>query len=213
LPESLALALRSRGIHRLYRHQAEVWNAAARGDNVVVVTPTASGKSLCYTLPVIASAMRERGKTLYLFPTKALAQDQVADLIELSRAGALGIRAATFDGDTPGDQRRAIRLNGDIVVSNHDMLHQGILPHHTMWAQFSENLKFIVIDEIHSYRGVFGSHLAKGSVRNSGSRVVDVARPRSLAVTRRRGAVSVQLAHPGACVPGLKSLLSNAPPA
>jgi len=160
LPESLAQALRSKGIHRLYSHQAHAWNAAARSDNIVVVTPTASGKSLCYTLPVIASAMRERSKALYLFPTKALAQDQVADLIELSKAGALGIRAATFDGDTPGDQRQAIRLNGDIVVSNPDMLHQGVLPHHTKWAQFFENLKFIVIDEIHSYRGVFGSHLA-----------------------------------------------------
>lgn len=160
LPAPLKVALRSKGISLLYSHQAEAWNAAARGDNVVVVTPTASGKSLCYTLPVVASAMRERGKALYLFPTKALAQDQVADLIELSKAGALGVRAATFDGDTPGDQRQAIRLNGDIVVSNPDMLHQGILPHHTKWAQFFENLKFVVIDEIHSYRGVFGSHLA-----------------------------------------------------
>ncbi len=160
LPEALELALRSKGIHRLYSHQAEAWSAAVHGDNIVVVTPTASGKSLCYTLPVVASAMRARGKALYLFPTKALAQDQVAELIELSKAGALGIRAATFDGDTPGDQRQAIRLNGDIVVSNPDMLHQGILPHHTKWAQFFENLKFIVIDEIHSYRGVFGSHLA-----------------------------------------------------
>lgn len=160
LPENLARALHARGIQRLYRHQAEAWDASARGENVVVVTPTASGKSLCYTLPVIAAAMREHAKALYLFPTKALAQDQVAELIELSKAGDLGVRAATFDGDTPGDQRRAIRLNGDVVVSNPDMLHQGILPHHTKWAQFFENLKFVVIDEIHSYRGVFGSHLA-----------------------------------------------------
>ena len=127
---------------------------------MVVVTPTASGKSLCYTLPVVASAMRERGKALYLFPTKALAQDQVAELLELSKAGDLGVRAATFDGDTPGDQRQAIRLAGDIVVSNPDMVHQGILPHHDKWAQFFENLRFVVIDEIHTYRGVFGSHLA-----------------------------------------------------
>ncbi|MGH8112731.1 MAG: DEAD/DEAH box helicase [Rhodanobacteraceae bacterium] len=160
LPEALARALRSRGIHRLYNHQAEAWQATARGEHLVVVTPTASGKSLCYTLPVVAGAMREHAKALYLFPTKALAQDQVAELIELSKAGDLGVRAATFDGDTPGDQRRAIRLSGEVVVSNPDMLHQGILPHHTKWAQFFENLKFVVIDEIHSYRGVFGSHLA-----------------------------------------------------
>lgn len=160
VPEALATALRARGVTRLYSHQADAWNAAQRGEDVVVVTPTASGKSLCYTLPVVAAAMRERSKALYLFPTKALAQDQVAELLELNAAGDLGLRAATFDGDTPGDQRRAIRLNGDIVVTNPDMLHQGILPHHTKWAQLFENLRYVVIDEIHTYRGVFGSHLA-----------------------------------------------------
>ncbi|MDO5506038.1 MAG: DEAD/DEAH box helicase [Pseudoxanthomonas suwonensis] len=160
LPDALCRALHARGITQLYSHQRAAWDAVERGEDVVVVTPTASGKSLCYTLPVVARAMRERGKALYLFPTKALAQDQVAELIELSKAGDLGIRAATFDGDTPGDQRQAIRLNGDIVVSNPDMLHQGILPHHTKWAQFFEQLQVVVIDEIHSYRGVFGSHLA-----------------------------------------------------
>lgn len=160
LPEKLGDALRARGRARLYSHQGQCWDAVNRGDDVVVVTPTASGKSLCYTLPVLASAMTGGGKALYLFPTKALAQDQVAELIELSKAGELGIRAATFDGDTPGDQRQAIRLSGDIVVTNPDMLHQGILPHHTKWAQLFENLKFVVIDEIHAYRGVFGSHLA-----------------------------------------------------
>ncbi len=160
LPEKLATALRARGRERLYSHQGQCWDAVARGEDVVVVTPTASGKTLCYTLPVVAAALTAGAKALYLFPTKALAQDQVAELIELSKAGELGIRAATFDGDTPGDQRQAIRLSGDIVVSNPDMLHQGILPHHTKWAQFFENLKFIVIDEIHAYRGVFGSHLA-----------------------------------------------------
>ncbi|TAM12159.1 MAG: DEAD/DEAH box helicase [Rhodanobacter sp.] len=160
LPPALTQALHARGIDRLYRHQREAWDVVVRGEHVVVVTPTASGKSLCYTLPVVAAAMRARRKALYLFPTKALAQDQVAELMELSKAGELGIRAATFDGDTPGDQRRAIRAAGDIVVSNPDMLHQGILPHHTKWASFFENLAFVVIDEIHSYRGVFGSHLA-----------------------------------------------------
>jgi len=160
LPQALAAALRARGLSQLYSHQAEAWEATQRGEDVVVVTPTASGKTLCYTLPVIAAALGRQSKALYLFPTKALAQDQVAELLELNKAGGLGIRAATFDGDTPGDQRQAIRLNGDIVVTNPDMLHQGILPHHTKWAQLFENLRYIVIDEIHTYRGVFGSHLA-----------------------------------------------------
>jgi len=165
LPPRLANALRARGLQRLYSHQAEAWAATQRGEDVVVVTPTASGKTLCYTLPVVASALRDGGqaqasKALYLFPTKALAQDQVAELLELTKAGDLGVRAATFDGDTPGDQRQAIRLNGDIVVTNPDMLHQGILPHHTKWAQLFERLRYVVIDEIHTYRGVFGSHLA-----------------------------------------------------
>lgn len=153
-------ALHSRGVEQLYAHQAEAWDAVQRGGHVVLATPTASGKSLCYTLPVLDAVIGRQAKALYLFPTKALAQDQVAELLELNRAGELGIRPATFDGDTPGDQRQAIRLNGDIVVSNPDMLHQGILPHHTKWAQFFEGLQYVVIDEIHSYRGVFGSHLA-----------------------------------------------------
>ena len=160
LPDALIAALRARGIDQLYAHQAEAWTAARRGEHLVVVTPTASGKTLCYTLPVVAAAMQRLAKALYLFPTKALAQDQVAELLELNRAGALGIKASTFDGDTPGDARQAIRLHGDIVVSNPDMLHQAILPHHTKWAQFFENLQFVVIDEIHTYRGVFGSHVA-----------------------------------------------------
>ncbi len=160
LSPQLREALRLRGISRLYSHQAEAWDAVQRGRHTVVVTPTASGKSLCYTLPVVDAAIRSRAKALYLFPTKALAQDQVAELLELNRAGNLGVRAYTFDGDTPGDARQAIRLHGDIVVSNPDMLHQGMLPHHTKWAQFFENLRYVVIDEIHSYRGVFGSHLA-----------------------------------------------------
>nr|WP_255682130.1 DEAD/DEAH box helicase [Luteimonas sp. BDR2-5] len=160
VPEALANALRARGIERLYSHQAQAWAATQAGRHVVVATPTASGKSLCYTLPVLSAAISSRSKALYLFPTKALAQDQVAELLELNNAGQLGLRAATFDGDTPGDARQAIRVNGDIVVSNPDMLHQAILPHHTKWAQFFENLRYVVIDEIHTYRGVFGSHVA-----------------------------------------------------
>ncbi|MEG3193078.1 DEAD/DEAH box helicase [Lysobacter sp. D1-1-M9] len=165
VPAALADALRARGVERLYSHQAEAWDAAQRGENIAIVTPTASGKSLCYTLPVVAAAMgasstkAPASKALFLFPTKALAQDQVAELLELNRAGGLGLKAFTFDGDTPGDARQAIRLHGDIVVSNPDMLHQAILPHHTKWAQFFENLRFVVIDEIHTYRGVFGSHV------------------------------------------------------
>lgn len=164
LPDELAPALRAalnaRGIDHLYSHQAQAWAAVQRGEHTVVATPTASGKSLCYTLPVVQAAITARAKALYLFPTKALAQDQVAELLELNRAGDLGLRAFTFDGDTPADARQAVRLHGDIVVSNPDMLHQGMLPHHTKWAQFFENLRYVVIDEIHSYRGVFGSHLA-----------------------------------------------------
>ncbi|QWT21448.1 DEAD/DEAH box helicase [Bacillus sp. NP157] len=160
LPPRLAAALTARGIDKLYSHQQEAWQAARAGRNVLVATPTASGKTLCYTLPVISSVLEAGAKALYLFPTKALAQDQVSELLELNRAGDLGVKAFTFDGDTPGDARQAIRLHGDVVVSNPDMLHQAILPHHTKWAQFFENLRYVVIDEIHTYRGVFGSHLA-----------------------------------------------------
>ena len=160
LPPALATALRRRGITQLYSHQARAWAASQAREHVAVVTPTASGKSLCYTLPVLAAALGQHAKALYLFPTKALAQDQVSELLELNQAGNLGVKAFTFDGDTPGDARQAIRLHGDVVVSNPDMLHQAILPHHTKWAQFFESLRYVVIDEVHTYRGVFGSHVA-----------------------------------------------------
>jgi DEAD/DEAH box helicase domain-containing protein len=160
LDKRLGHALHRRGIQQLYRHQRIAWDAVRQGNNIVVVTPTASGKTLCYNLPVLQAVMRDRAKALYLFPTKALSQDQVAEILELNKAGDLGVRAYTFDGDTPGDARKAVRVHGDIVVSNPDMLHQGILPHHTKWAQFFENLKYVVIDETHIYRGVFGSHMA-----------------------------------------------------
>lgn len=160
LDPRVASALRSHGIRELYSHQRQAWDAITAGRHTVVVTPTASGKTLCYNLPVLQAALHDRAKALYLFPTKALSQDQVAELMELNEAGDLGIRAFTFDGDTPGDARKAVRTKGDIVVSNPDMLHQGVLPHHTKWAQFFENLRFVVIDEMHSYRGVFGSHVA-----------------------------------------------------
>lgn len=160
LDARLRQALEARGIRRLYSHQMAAWDAVREGRHVVIVTPTASGKTLCYNLPVLHAALTQQAKALYLFPTKALSQDQVAEISELNAAGELGVRAYTFDGDTPGDARKAVRTRGDIVVSNPDMLHQGILPHHTKWAQFFENLRFVVIDEMHTYRGVFGSHVA-----------------------------------------------------
>lgn len=160
LDARLKKALLSRGISRLYSHQDTAWQTVRSGRHTVVVTPTASGKTLCYNLPVLQSALTARTKALYLFPTKALAQDQVAEILELNQAGGLDVRAYTFDGDTPGDARKAVRTRGDIVVTNPDMLHQGILPHHTKWAQFFENLQYVVIDEMHIYRGVFGSHMA-----------------------------------------------------
>lgn len=156
----LRQALLHKGIAQLYQHQAQAWECVHRGEQLVIVTPTASGKTLCYNLPVLDAVLHDRAKALYLFPTKALSQDQVAEINELNRLAGLGIRAYTFDGDTPGDARKAVRTRGDIVVSNPDMLHQGILPHHTKWAQFFESLRFVVIDEMHSYRGVFGSHMA-----------------------------------------------------
>jgi DEAD/DEAH box helicase domain-containing protein len=160
LDARLARALAGRSVEQLYTHQAAAWESVQSGRHTVIVTPTASGKTLCYNLPVLQAALRDRAKALYMFPTKALAQDQVAELTALNAAGQLGVRAFTFDGDTPGDARKAVRTRGDIVVSNPDMLHQGILPHHTKWAQFFESLRYVVIDEMHSYRGVFGSHVA-----------------------------------------------------
>ena len=160
LDARLTAALAGRGVERLYTHQAAAWESVQAGRHTVIVTPTASGKTLCYNLPVLQATLRDQAKALYMFPTKALAQDQVAELTALNKAGSLGVRAFTFDGDTPGDARKAVRTRGDIVVSNPDMLHQGILPHHTKWAQFFESLRYVVIDEMHSYRGVFGSHVA-----------------------------------------------------
>jgi len=161
LPAELVEILRARGIERLYSHQAKACELVHAGKNVVVVTPTASGKTLCYNLPIL-TALVENAETraLYLFPTKALAQDQ---LTELNRwTGKLGdaLRVFTYDGDTPQDARKGIRSRGNLVITNPDMLHAGILPHHTKWERLFENLRLVVIDELHSYRGVFGSHLA-----------------------------------------------------
>jgi len=152
--------LEKKGIRKLYSHQATALENVLLGKNVVVVTPTASGKTLCYNLPVLSEVLKKKGaKALYLFPTKALSQDQVAELYQLITLLGEDIKTYTFDGDTPQTARKAIRESGDIVVTNPDMLHQGILPHHTKWLRLFQNLKYVVIDEVHNYRGVFGSHL------------------------------------------------------
>jgi len=163
-PASLDLrigdALRARGIGELYSHQARAWDLIAKGQNVVVVTPTASGKTLCYNLPALQALVHQPdARILYLFPTKALAQDQLAELEELARQ-LPEMRMFTYDGDTPQDARRAVRARANLVLTNPDMLHSGILPHHTKWATLFQNLRYVVIDELHAYRGVFGSHLA-----------------------------------------------------
>ncbi|MGZ6266111.1 MAG: DEAD/DEAH box helicase [Candidatus Limnocylindrales bacterium] len=161
LNPNLVAGLATRGVERLYRHQAEAIEAVRKGEDVVVVTPTASGKSLCYLVPTLqALADDPTARALYLFPTKALGQDQVAELGELSRAAGLQINASTYDGDTPNPIRSAIRSAGQVVVTNPDMLHAAILPHHTKWFQLFEQLQIIVIDELHTYRGLFGSHVA-----------------------------------------------------
>jgi DEAD/DEAH box helicase domain-containing protein len=165
LPEGLdpvvAEALHARGIDRLYTHQAEAIAATLAGRNVVVVTPTASGKTLCYNVPVLQRLVeRPQARALYLFPTKALAQDQYAGLHALTESMGRDVRVYTFDGDTPMAARQAIRQAGQIVVTNPDMLHAGILPNHAKWLRLFENLETVVIDELHNYRGVFGSHVA-----------------------------------------------------
>ncbi len=157
----LAEAYRTKGVVQLYSHQAEAAEAIRRGKNVVIVTPTASGKTLCYNLPVLSSILENPdSRALYLFPTKALSQDQLEELQDLGRRTGDSWGVFTYDGDTPGDARRAIRQQGHVVITNPDMLHAGILPHHTRWTRLFENLRYIVIDELHTYRGVFGSHLA-----------------------------------------------------
>ena len=156
----LRAAYMAKGIRQLYTHQANAAEAVHAGKNVVVVTPTASGKTLCYNLPVLDSILANSDtRALYLFPTKALAQDQLAELYDLNQRLENRLGVFTYDGDTPSDARKAIREKGHIVLTNPDMLHTGILPHHTRWTRLFENLKYIVIDELHTYRGVFGSHL------------------------------------------------------
>ena len=161
--DRLRAALAAGGIARPYVHQAEAMAHALEGRHVVTITPTASGKTLCYNAPALSAILRDPAtRALYLFPTKALAQDQLAELLTLTGRleEHLSIGACTYDGDTPQDARRAVRGRAHLVLSNPDMLHSGILPHHPRWAKLFENLRFVVIDELHAYRGVFGSHLA-----------------------------------------------------
>ncbi|GKV67983.1 putative ATP-dependent helicase YprA [Sporosarcina sp. NCCP-2716] len=161
LHPSLEKALAVKGIGRLYSHQRTAFDLASAGSSFTAVTPTASGKSLCYHLPVLQSVLDDpASRALYLFPTKALAQDQLADLHELIEASGETVLSYTYDGDTAPGLRTKVRKSGNIVLTNPDMLHSGILPHHTKWVSLFENLKYIVIDELHTYKGVFGTHVA-----------------------------------------------------
>jgi DEAD/DEAH box helicase domain-containing protein len=164
LDERLARVLAARGIEQFYTHQAAAVSHTLAGRNVVITTPTASGKTLCYNAPVLSAILKDpSARALYLFPTKALAQDQLAELHDLAdrllQSSETEIGVFTYDGDTPQDARRSIRGRAHVVLSNPDMIHSGILPHHPRWAKLFENLRYVVIDELHAYRGVFGSHL------------------------------------------------------
>ncbi len=153
--------LETKGIQKLFSHQRQAWELIQKGANVVIATPTASGKTLCYNLPVLDNLLKNpNARALYIFPTKALAQDQKAILREFNKIVGKDFLIETYDGDTPSDLRRTVRERGRIILTNPDMLHTGILPHHVKWAKVFENLKYIVVDELHTYRGVFGSHVA-----------------------------------------------------
>ncbi len=157
----LTQSLNSLGITRLYSHQLECWNHIRQGKDTVIITPTASGKTLCYNLPVLQKLLEDTSsRALYLFPTKALSQDQQSALNELLLTGKLPVSVYTFDGDTPSSIRTASRQNGRIIITNPDMLHTGVLPNHTKWKSFFQNVKYIVLDELHTYTGVFGSQMA-----------------------------------------------------
>lgn len=161
LSPQLQGALERHGITAFYGHQSAAIDAALRGENVVIATGTASGKTLAYNVPVLEILLADpQAQALYIFPTKALAHDQVAEASALIHAGALGMPVHSYDGDTPRSQRRQIRAAPGILVTNPDMLHAGILPYHTSWRQLFGNLRVVVVDEIHTYRGVFGSHVA-----------------------------------------------------
>jgi DEAD/DEAH box helicase domain-containing protein len=165
IPESAHTKLREglirRNIPKLYSHQAEAFEKVTAGHNVVVVTPTASGKTLCFNLPVLDLLLRDPdARAIYIYPTKALAEDQLHEFQSLVEDIGSDLRAFTYDGDTPQDARKAIRQRAGVVMTNPDMLHAGILPHHTKWAKVLEKLRYVIIDELHYYRGVYGSHFA-----------------------------------------------------
>ena len=161
LRPELAAALARRGIERLYSHQAAAYDAVRKGRHLVVVTPTASGKTLCYNLPVLQRLLESPEKrALFVYPTKALAQDQMAELSALKHGLPIDVRVDTYDGDTPPGRRTAIREGGHVVMTNPDMLHAGVLPHHTRWRRLFSSLEFVVVDELHTYRGLFGSQVA-----------------------------------------------------
>ncbi|MFW6238807.1 MAG: DEAD/DEAH box helicase, partial [Halanaerobiales bacterium] len=157
----LRRVMEDKGISKLYTHQARAFETVNSGNNAVVVTPTASGKTLCYNLPVLNSLLEDMStRALYLFPTKALSQDQLSELYDIIERLEAGIKTFTYDGDTPVEARQNIRKSGHIVITNPDMLHTGILPHHTKWIKLFKNLEYVVLDEVHNYRGIFGSNVA-----------------------------------------------------
>lgn len=161
LDARLVEALARRGVYQLYSHQASAIDAVLDGEDIVVVTPTASGKTLCYNLPVVDAVLKDpSARAMFLFPTKALSYDQANELDQLITQAGAPVKAYTYDGDTPQSARKAIRQAGNIIVTNPDMLHGAILPNHMKWTRLFEDLKFIVIDELHHYGGVFGCHLA-----------------------------------------------------
>ncbi|RYZ08820.1 MAG: DEAD/DEAH box helicase [Myxococcales bacterium] len=195
LPASLRDALTKRGVASLYSHQVQAIDAARSGRHVVIATPTASGKSLCFHLPVLAALAEDPTATaLFVYPTKALSRDQEHNLRELMREAGVGDSAMVFDGDTPGDARRAVRERCRIVLTNPDMLHAGILPNHARWASLFQGLKYVVLDELHTYRGVFGTHMAHvlGRLRRvaafHGSRPTFIAATATIGNPREHGA-------------------------
>jgi len=161
LHPALKQALAHKGIKSLYSHQRQAYDLIKQGENVCVVTPTASGKTMCYNLPVLDAILKDESvRVLYIFPTKALAQDQLAEIEDTAKQGGFKIKGFTFDGDTPAAKRRLARETGQIIITNPDMLHQAILPHHPRWAKLFNCLEYVIVDEMHNYRGVFGSHVA-----------------------------------------------------
>ena len=188
LDERLVRGLRRRGIEQLYSHQREAVSAALSGRHVITATPTASGKSHCLHLPVLdALAKDATASAIYLYPTKALSRDQEHDLHGLIRDAELAIPALVYDGDTPDDARRAARSQGRLVLTNPDMLHASILPNHARWARVFQNLKYVVIDELHTYRGVFGSHMAHVITRLKRIAEFHGSRPRFVTATATIG--------------------------